>query len=64
MRFHIHLLSEEAEATRGLGLNDPQLCARTNAWDPIMNKLNELFHVTCIVGQGRGRLLVSLFSHC
>ena len=29
------------KTTRGLGLNDPQLCVRTNAWDPILNKLNE-----------------------
>ena len=24
--------------TRGLGLNDPQLCVRSNAWDPIFKK--------------------------
>ena len=23
------------------GLNDPQLCVRTNAWDPILNKLKD-----------------------
>ena len=49
------------KTTRGLGLNDPQLCVRTNAWDPILNKLREQLHATCIGRQGRGRLLVSLF---
>ena len=27
--------------TRGLGLNDPQFCVRTNAWDPILKKLKK-----------------------
>ena len=29
------------KTTRGLGLNDPQLCVRSSAWDPILDKLNE-----------------------
>ena len=29
------------KTTRGLGLNDPQLCVRTNAWDPILKKLKD-----------------------
>ena len=27
--------------TTGQGLNDPQLCVRTNAWDPILSKLKD-----------------------
>ena len=29
------------KTTRGLGLNDPQLCVRTNAWDPMLKRLND-----------------------
>ena len=28
--------------TRGLGLNDPQLCVRSNAWDPFLKKLKDI----------------------
>ena len=27
--------------TSGLGLNDPQLCVRSNAWDPLLQKLKD-----------------------
>ena len=27
--------------TRGLGLNDPQLCVYSNAWDPILRRLKD-----------------------
>ena len=29
--------------TRGLGLNDPQLCVRSNAWDPILKKITTCY---------------------
>ena len=29
------------ETTRGQGLNDPQLCVRSNAWDPILKRLKD-----------------------
>ena len=29
------------KTTRGLGLNDPQLCVWSNAWDPILKRLSD-----------------------
>ena len=29
------------KTSRGQGLNDPQLCVRSNAWDPILAKLKD-----------------------
>ena len=29
------------KSSSGLGLNDPQLCIRSNAWDPILSKLRD-----------------------
>ena len=29
------------KTTRGYGLNDPQLCVRSNAWDPIPKRLSD-----------------------
>ena len=29
------------KTTRGYGLNDPQLCVRSNAWDPILKRLSD-----------------------
>ena len=39
----------------GLGLNDPQLCVRSNAWDPILFKLKDnwyMFLVVFCLGRG------------
>ena len=30
------------KTTTGYGLNDPQLCIKSNAWDPVLRKINEI----------------------
>ena len=48
------------KTTRALGLNDPQLCVRSNAWDPILEKLKPFSVCRFVMRRGRGRVCVCL----
>ena len=67
------LIRESLEIRRlktsmGQGLNDPQLCVRSNAWDPILLKLkdNWLHSFGYVSGRGAREFFSLLFSvlHC
>ena len=38
---NLKAFTNKHKTTRGLGLNDPHLCVKTGAWDPILDKLKD-----------------------